>query len=78
MVKDVRLEINQTTVCHRSSRNRRPAPPQLMKSNLNTTVKHEVMLAGQQVLCKPIRIEFHKTPDLPEESAIAIRFARWS
>lgn len=49
-----------------------------MKSNLNTTVKHEVMLAGQQVLCKPIRIEFHKTPDLPEESAIAIRFARWS
>lgn len=37
-----------------------------MKSNLNTTVEHAVMLARQQILSKPIRIEFHKTPDLPE------------
>ena len=35
-------------------------------SNLNTTVEHAVMLARQQVLSKPIQIEFHPTPELPE------------
>jgi signal transduction histidine kinase len=35
-------------------------------SNLNTTVEHAVMLARQQVLSKPIKIELHKAPDLPE------------
>jgi len=36
----------------------------MMKSNLNTTVEHAVMLARQQVLSKPIRIEVVTAPDL--------------
>jgi signal transduction histidine kinase len=44
----------------------RPHPPQICLSNLNTTVEHAVMLARQQVLSKPIKIELHKAPDLPE------------
>jgi len=33
-------------------------------SDLNTTVEHAVMLARQQVLSKPITIEFHPTPTM--------------
>jgi signal transduction histidine kinase len=36
------------------------------RSNLNTTVEHAVMLARQQVLSRPIKIELLKHPDLPE------------
>ena len=35
-------------------------------SNLNTTVEHAVMLARQQVLSKPIRIDFSPAPGLPD------------
>ena len=67
MVKDIRLEINQINrILTDLLEAARPHPPQMMKSNLNTTVEHAVMLARQQVLSKPIRIEFHKNPDLPE------------
>lgn len=67
MVKDVRLEINQINrILTDLLETARPHPPQMMKSNLNTTVEHAVMLARQQVLSQPIRIEFHKNPDLPE------------
>lgn len=67
MVKDVRLEINQINrILTDLLETARPHPPQLMKSNLNTTVEHAVMLARQQVISKPILIEFHKNPDLPE------------
>lgn len=67
MVKDVRLEINQINrILTDLLETARPHPPQMMKSNLNTTVEHAVMLARQQVISKPIRIEFHKNPDLPE------------
>jgi len=38
----------------------------MMKSNLNTTVEHAVMLARQQVISKPIRIEVITAPDLAE------------
>lgn len=38
----------------------------MMKSNLNTTVEHAVMLARQQVLSKPIRVEVVTDPKLPE------------
>jgi signal transduction histidine kinase len=44
----------------------RPHPPMMMRSNLNTTVEHAVMLARQQVLSKPIKIELHQAPQLPE------------
>jgi Sigma-54 interaction domain len=43
-----------------------PHPPQIRLSNLNTTVAHTVMLARQQALGKPIKIEPQKPLDLPE------------
>ena len=67
MVNDVRLEINQINrILTDLLETARPHPPQMMKSNLNTTIEHAVMLARQQVLSKPIRIEFEKNPNLPE------------
>ena len=67
MVKDVRLEIDQINrILTDLLETARPHPPRMMKSNLNTTVEHAVMLARQQVLSKPIRIEVLADPDLPE------------
>jgi signal transduction histidine kinase len=67
MVKDVRLEIDQINrILTDLLETARPHPPRMMKSNLNTTVEHAVMLARQQVLSKPIRIEVLTAPDLPE------------
>jgi len=67
MVKDVRLEINQINrILTDLLETARPHPPQMMRSNLNTTVEHAVMLARQQVLSRPIKIELEQAPDLPE------------
>ncbi|MGD0891763.1 MAG: ATP-binding protein [Terracidiphilus sp.] len=67
MVKDVRLEINQINrILTDLLETARPHPPMMMRSNLNTTVEHAVMLARQQVLSQPIKIELDKAPDLPE------------
>jgi signal transduction histidine kinase len=67
MVKDVRLEINQINrILTDLLETARPHPPQMMRSNLNTTVEHAVMLARQQVLSHPIRIELEQAPDLCE------------
>jgi signal transduction histidine kinase len=67
VVKDVRLEIAQINrILTDLLETARPHPPQICRSNLNTTVEHAVMLARQQVLSKPIRIELQKAPDLPE------------
>jgi signal transduction histidine kinase len=67
MVKDVRLEINQINrILTDLLETARPHPPQMMRSNLNTTVEHAVMLARQQVLSQPIRIELDQAPDLAE------------
>lgn len=67
MVKDVRIEINQINrILTDLLETARPHPPRMMKSNLNTTVEHAVMLARQQVLSKPIRIELLPAQDLPE------------
>jgi signal transduction histidine kinase len=67
MVKDVRLEINQINrILSDLLETARPHPPRIMRSNLNTTVEHAVMLARQQVLSQPITIELVKAPDLPE------------
>src|SRR5271157_1779772 len=67
VVKDVRQEIariNRTLTDLLETA--RPHPPQIRQSNLNTTVEHAVMLARQQVLSKPIKIELRKATDLPE------------
>jgi len=67
MVKDVRLEINQINrILTDLLETARPHPPQMMRSNLNTTVEHAVMLARQQVLSHPIKIELHQAPNLAE------------
>jgi signal transduction histidine kinase len=67
MVKDVRLEINQINrILTDLLETARPHPPQMMRSNLNTTVEHAVMLARQQVLSRPIRIELQPSLNLPE------------
>ncbi len=67
MVKDVRREINQINrILTDLLETARPHPPQMMRSNLNTTVEHAVMLARQHVLSEPIRIELHQAPELAE------------
>jgi hypothetical protein len=67
MVKDVRLEINQINrILTDLLEIARPHPPMMMRSNLNTTVEHAVMLARQQVLSQPIKIELKQAPELGE------------
>jgi hypothetical protein len=67
VVKDIRLEIAQINrIVTDLLETARPRAPEMRFSNLNTTVEHAVMLARQQVLSRPIRIEFHPEPSLPE------------
>ena len=67
VVKDVRLEINQINrILTDLLETARPHPPQICKSNLNTTVEHAVMLARQQVFSKPIKIELQPATELSE------------
>ena len=67
MMKDVRLEINQINrILTDLLETARPHPPRMMRSNLNTTVEHAVMLARQQVLSQPIKIELQQAPNLSE------------
>src|SRR5580693_502414 len=67
VVKDVRLEIARISrTLTDLLETARPRRPEVRRSNLNTTVEHAVMLARQQVLSRPIKIELQKAPDLPE------------
>jgi signal transduction histidine kinase len=67
VVKDVRLEITRISrTLTDLLETARPRRPEILRSNLNTTVEHAVMLARQQVLSKPIKIELQQKPDLPE------------
>ncbi len=67
VLKDVRLEVAQINrILTDLLETARPHPPKMSRSNLNTTVEHAVMLARQQVLSKPIKIELQKSPDLAE------------
>jgi signal transduction histidine kinase len=67
VVKDVRLEVAQINrIVTDLLETARPHPPQICRSNLNTTVEHAVMLARQQVFSKPIKIELQPAPDLSE------------
>jgi signal transduction histidine kinase len=66
VVKDVRLEIAQINrILTDLLQTARPHPPEIRPSDLNITVEHAVMLARQQVLSKPIKIELVKCPSLP-------------
>jgi signal transduction histidine kinase len=67
VVKDVRLEITRISrTLTDLLETARPRRPEVRRSNLNTTVEHAVMLARQQVLSRPIKIELRKDLDLPE------------
>ena len=67
VVKDVRLEITRISrTLTDLLETARPRRPEVRRSNLNTTVEHAVMLARQQVLSRPIKIELQKATDLPE------------
>ncbi|MBZ5705978.1 MAG: HAMP domain-containing protein [Acidobacteriia bacterium] len=67
VVKEVRHEIAQINhILTDLLQTARPHPPEIRRSNLNTTVEHAVMLARQQALSKPIQIEFRKAEALPE------------
>ena len=67
VVKDVRQEITRISrTLTDLLETARPRRPEIRRSNLNTTVEHAVMLARQQVLSKPIKIELQKQPDLHE------------
>ena len=67
VVKDVRIEIAQINhILTDLLQTARPHPPEIRRSDLNTTVEHAVMLARQQALSKPIEIVLKKNPALPE------------
>ena len=67
VVKDVRLEITRISrTLTDLLETARPRRPEVRRSNLNTTVEHAVMLARQQVLSRPIKIELQKAAGLPE------------
>ena len=67
VVKDVRLEITRISrTLTDLLETARPRRPEVRSSDLNTTVEHAVMLARQQVLSRPIKIELQKASDLPE------------
>src|SRR5579859_3897123 len=67
VVKDVRQEIARINhIVTDLLETARPHPPQMMRSNLNTTVEHAVMLARQQVLSQPIKVELERAPNLPD------------
>jgi signal transduction histidine kinase len=65
-VKDVRLEIAQFNhILTDLLQTARPHLPEIRPSDLNVTVEHSVALARQQGPAVPIRINFHKNPNLP-------------
>lgn len=67
VLKDVRIEIAQINhILTDLLQTARPHPPDIRRSDLNTTVEHAVMLARQQALSKPIVIELKKNPGLRE------------
>jgi len=67
VVKDVRLEIAQINrILTDLLQTARPHPPEIRRSDLNTTVEHAVMLARQQALSKPIEITLKKDTNLPD------------
>lgn len=65
VVKEIRQEIAQINrILTDLLETARPRPPQIRTSDINTTVEHAVMLARQQVLSRPIKIELVKSPAL--------------
>ena len=67
VVKEVRQEVTQINrILTDLLETARPRTPEMRSSDLNTTVEHAVMLARQQVMSKPIKIEFTPGLNLPD------------
>ncbi|MBI1749986.1 MAG: HAMP domain-containing protein [Acidobacteria bacterium] len=67
VVKEVRQEVSQINrILTDLLETARPRTPEMRLSDLNTTVEHAVMLARQQVISKPIKIEFTAGQNLPD------------
>jgi hypothetical protein len=67
VVKEIRVEIAQINrIVTDLLETARPRAPEMRFSSLNTTAEHAVMLARQQVLSKPIQIDFHPSANLPD------------
>jgi signal transduction histidine kinase len=67
VVKDVRQEIARINhIVTDLLQTARPHPPQVRKSDLNTTVEHAVMLGRQQAAAKHIEVVLHTDDKLPE------------
>jgi len=67
VVKDVREEIAQINrILTDLLGTARPRAADIRQSDLNTTVEHAVMLARQQVMSKPIKVEFIPAENLPD------------
>jgi signal transduction histidine kinase len=67
VVKEVRHEITQINkILTDLLETARPRAPEMRSSDLNTTVEHAVMLSRQQVLSKPIKINYTPAENLPE------------
>jgi len=67
VVKEARQEITRINhIVTDLLQTARPHPPQVRKSDLNTTVEHAVMLGRQQALAKSIEILLQKDPSLPQ------------
>lgn len=66
VVKDVQEEVTRINrIVSDLLETARPRAPEYQLADLNATVDHAVSVARQQVLSKPIRIEFSKASDLP-------------
>src|SRR5579872_1713806 len=67
VVKEVRHEVSQINqILTDLLQTARPRPPDIRRSDLNTTIEHAIMLSRQQALSKPIDIVFNRNADLPE------------
>ena len=65
VVKEIRQEITQINrILSDLLETARPRAPEIRAGDLNTTIEHSVMLARQQVMSKPIQIEFTRAKDL--------------
>ena len=65
VVKEIRQEITQINrILSDLLETARPRAPEIRASDLNTTIEHAVMLARQQVVSKPIQVDFKRAENL--------------
>jgi two-component system, NtrC family, sensor kinase len=66
VLKDVKLEVMRVNrIVSDLLETARPKAPEYRLADLNATAEHAVIFARQQALSKPIKVELHKSGDLP-------------